>query len=173
MMNAIGEILTTGVPVLAAIAAIVFIALKFYRKTDDGLQRTDAAFLKIPVLGKIIFDSDICRFSNLASTLFASGVNTTETFRLSEKSLKNAQMRSRFQSFRTAVNDGAPISAALQRFNLLSEDIDVPVGTDQNPSGLGNQQSHTESPNKRIKIGTAAPASCLGTILLVFISQWG
>lgn len=84
MMNAIGEILTTGVPVLAAIAAIVFIALKFYRKTDDGLQRTDAAFLKIPVLGKIIFDSDICRFSNLASTLFASGVNTTETFRLSE-----------------------------------------------------------------------------------------
>ncbi len=180
MMNAIGEILTTGVPVFAVLAVIAIIALKFYRKTEDGLKNTDAAFLKIPVIGKIIFDSDICRFSNLASTLFASGVNTTETFRLSEKSLKNAQMRSRFQAFRTAVNDGAPISAALQRFNLLeSEDIDV-ISVGERTGNLVNgfaeiNKSHAESLNKRIKIGTAALGGvALGTaFLLVFIFAMG
>ena len=89
-------------------------------------------------------------------------------------------MRARFQSFRTAVNDGAPISAALQRFNLLeSEDIDV-ISVGERTGNLVNgfaeiNKSHTESLNKRIKIGTAALGGvALGTaFLLVFIFAMG
>ena len=125
MMNAIGDFIMIYAPILALIGGLLALALYFYRKTDSGKLKSDAVFLKIPLIGPMIFDSDVCRFSNLSSTLFDSGVNTTETFRLAEKSIKNSDMRNRFQQFRTAVNDGAPISAALQRFKLLGdEDLD-------------------------------------------------
>ena len=136
--------------------------------------------MKLPIIGRIIFDSDICRFSTLASTLFASGVNTTEAFRLAEKAVKNADMRSRFQSFRTAVNDGAPISAALQRYGLLeNEDIDIISVGERTGSLVGSfaeiNKAHTESLNKRIKTATTALGGvALGlAFALVFVFAMG
>lgn len=161
LMKTIGSVLTTGVPVAAAAAILAIAAIKFMRKTPEGLLKTDAALLKIPVIGKIAADSDLCRFSTLASTLFASGVNTTETFRLAEKSVKNSLVRSRIQNFRIAVNDGAPISAALKKFGIIdNEDIDI-VAVGERTGSLVSAfaeigKSHTESLNRRIKFSTGA-----------------
>lgn len=161
LMKTIGSVLTTGVPIAATLVVIAFIAVKLVRKTPEGLLKTDAFLLKIPVIGKIASDSDLCRFSTLASTLFASGVNTTETFRLAEKSVKNSLMRSRIQSFRVAVNDGAPISAALKKFGIIDEeDIDI-VSVGERTGSLVSAfaeigKSHSESLNRRIKLSTGA-----------------
>lgn len=161
LMKTIGSVLTTGVPAAAAAAVLAVAAVKFMRRTPEGLLKTDAALLKIPVIGKIAADSDLCRFSTLASTLFASGVNTTETFRLAEKSVKNSLVRSRIQNFRIAVNDGAPISAALKKFGIIdSEDIDI-VAVGERTGSLVSAfaeigKSHTESLNRRIKFSTGA-----------------
>ena len=180
MMNAIGDILIYGVPDAVVLGVAAFVGLKFYRKTPGGTKNADAVVLKIPALGKMVFDADLCRFANLAATLFESGVNTTETFRLSEKSLKNADMRDRFQQFRTAVNDGAPISAALQRFGLLeNEDLDV-VSVGERTGSLVSafreiNRSHAESLNGRIKISTVILGGvALGlAFLLVLIFAMG
>lgn len=180
MMTAIGDILMFGVPAFMGIALIIAIAVHLYKRTEEGKQNVDAFMLKIPAIGKIIFDSDVCRFSTLASTLFASGVNTTETFRLAEKSINNTAIRSRFRQFRTSVNDGAPISAALRRYELLDdEDVDiVSVGerTGSLVSAFGELNSaHSESLKRRIKIATAALGGfALGfAFLLVFIFATG
>ena len=176
MMELIGRLLTTGLPVVLGLAAAFLVGVKIWRKSEDGLRKSDAILLKIPALGKIAFDSDICRYSTLASTLFASGVNTTETFRLAEKSVKNADMRARFQLFRTAVNDGAPIAAALQRYGLLdSEDIDVITVGERTGSLVSafNEISsvHSESLERRIKIMTAALGGvALGTAFLLVLT---
>ncbi len=180
MMNVIGDALIVGAPVFMCAVAVALISLHFYRKTESGLRSTDAAMLKIPSIGKILLDSDICRFSNLASTLFASGVNTTETFRLAEKSLNNTELRFRFRQFRTAVNDGAPISAALQRFGLLdAEDVDV-VSVGERTGSLVTAfgelgAAHSESLKRRIRIATAALGGfALGfAFLLVFTFATG
>lgn len=180
MMNAIGDFIMIYAPILALIGGLLALALYFYRKTDSGKLKSDAVFLKIPLIGPMIFDSDVCRFSNLSSTLFDSGVNTTETFRLAEKSIKNSDMRNRFQQFRTAVNDGAPISAALQRFKLLGdEDLDL-ISVGERTGSLVNgfseiNKSHSDSLNRRIKISTAALGGlALGmAFLLVLIFAMG
>lgn len=180
LMNLIGDALMYGLPILAVVVAATIVGVKFYRKTEDGMVKSDRFFMKLPIIGRIIFDSDICRFSTLASTLFASGVNTTEAFRLAEKAVKNADMRSRFQSFRTAVNDGAPISAALQRYGLLeNEDIDIISVGERTGSLVGSfaeiNKAHTESLNKRIKTATTALGGvALGlAFALVFVFAMG
>ena len=89
-------------------------------------------------------------------------------------------MRNRFQQFRTAVNDGAPISAALQRFKLLGdEDLDL-ISVGERTGSLVNgfseiNKSHSDSLNRRIKISTAALGGlALGmAFLLVLIFAMG
>lgn len=180
MMKTIGSILTTGVPIFAAILVVAIIVLKLMRRTPEGLQKTDAVMLKMPVLGKIVADSDLCRFSTLASTLFASGVNTTETFRLAEKAVKNAQMKDRIQNFRVAVNDGAQISAALKKFAIIdSEDIDI-ISVGERTGSLVESfseigKTHSESLNRRIKFSTGAlgGAALALAFALVFVFAMG
>ena len=180
MMSLIGDVLMTGVPTLLGVVLVSAILIHLYKRTEEGKRNVDAFMLKVPAIGKIIFDSDVCRFSNLASTLFASGVNTTETFRLAEKSIHNTAIRSRFRQFRTSVNDGAPISAALRRYELLDdEDVDiVSVGerTGSLVSAFGELNSaHSESLKRRIKMATAGLGGfALGfAFLLVFVFATG
>ncbi len=160
MMEFIGDALTYGVPVVAIIGLIAYAILRVYRKSESGLCKSDALTLKIPLIGKIVFDTDLSRYATLASTLFASGVNTTETFKLTEKAIKNADIRARFQQFRTAVNDGAPISAALQRYKLLdNEDIDIISVGERTGSLIAGfaeiAKTHTQSLSKGVKLMTA------------------
>ena len=164
-----------GVPVFVFAAGAAVVALKFYGGTPAGRAKIDANILKTPIVGKIAFDADICRISKLAATLFASGVNATETFRLAEKTISNAELAARFRQFRTAVNDGAPISAALQKFGLLDdEDVDVvAVGerTGSLVSAFGElAAAHSASLGRRIKTATSALGGlALGTaFLLIF-----
>lgn len=131
--------------------------------------------MKTPIIGKIAFDADICRISKLGGNALRVGVNATETFRLAEKTISNAELAARFRQFRTAVNDGAPISAALQKFGLLDdEDVDVvAVGerTGSLVSAFGELASaHSASLGRRIKTATSALGGlALGTaFLLIF-----
>ncbi len=180
VMEFIGDAMTRGIPVSALLLAAAGAAAVYWRRSERGLRKSDSLALRIPVLGKIAFDADVARYATLSSTLFASGVNTTETFKLAEKSVKNSDMRLRFQLFRTSVNDGAPISAALQRYGLLSnEDIDIVSAGERTGSFVEGfaevARAHSDSLGLRIKFMTAAlGGAALGTaFLLVLIFAMG
>ena len=116
---------TTG-PILAIALVLGVIALMQWRRTDKGRQFTDNWILRIPLIGPIIRASVYFQLSSLLGTLVQSGINMTETLRLSERTLENQAISGRFRTVRTEVNEGAGISAALRRnhmFNALSLDI--------------------------------------------------
>lgn len=121
-----GDVMIFGLPV-AAVGLLIFImALSKWRQSESGRIISDRILLRSPLFGKIAFNADICRFTNLISTLYASGVNTTETFRLAEKTIKNAYLRLQFQQCRLAVNDGVAVAQAFKNFKILDDDdIDI------------------------------------------------
>lgn len=180
MMEFIGDALVFGAPAIAVFAALCAAAVALFRNSESGARKCDGAMLKMPIIGGILRDADICRFANLSATLSASGVNATETFRLAEKSISNRELRARFRLFRTAVNDGAPVSAALHKFGLLDdEDIDV-VSVGERTGSLVEAFSelsaaHSETLKKRISTATTAlGGAALGTaFLLVFVFASG
>ena len=49
---------------------------------------TDSWLLKVPLLGKIFYLGELFQVGNLISTLLESGINTTETLRLTERTVK-------------------------------------------------------------------------------------
>lgn len=99
-----------------------------WRRTEVGRQRTDRWLLRVPLLGKIFFFGDLFQVGNLISTLLESGINTTETLRLTERTVKNTELRQRFNGARTQVNEGLSIAQAFQR-NQFMPDLAVDILT--------------------------------------------
>ncbi len=180
ILMAFGDFMLAGGPVILVLAVLAVLVVIKIRRSPNGTLATDRLFLKIPLLGKIAFDADVCRFTNLISTLFDSGVNTTETFRLAEKSVKNSDIRARFALCRTAVNDGAPVSSSFKKFGLLGDDdIDVISVGDRTGDMVECfkevKNSHMETLGARVKFAISAlsAAALLSAFALVFMVALG
>ena len=107
---------------------IGIIGFQQWRRTESGLGRTDSWLLKLPLLGKIFYLGELFQVGNLISTLLESGINTTETLRLTERTVKNTKLRERFNIARGQVNEGLSIAQAFQR-NQFMPDLAVDILT--------------------------------------------
>lgn len=115
-------------PVLIIALIIGILGFQQWRRTEAGLHRTDSWLLKVPLLGKIFLYGDLFQVGNLISTLLESGINTTETLRLTERTVKNTDLRKRFNVARGQVNEGLSIAQAFQR-NQFMPDLAVDILT--------------------------------------------
>jgi type II secretory pathway component PulF len=107
-------------------AIMVGAGVASWRRTPPGRAATDSFLLRLPVLKYIFSNIDICRVSNLCATLLESGLNTTETLRMTERSIGNVVFQSRFSAARSLINDGASFSNAFKRFQVLPDlDLDL------------------------------------------------
>ncbi|HVU36884.1 MAG TPA: type II secretion system F family protein [Opitutales bacterium] len=112
-----------AVLILVVIGAVMLFR---WRKTPEGRSATDAWLLKIPLFKGIFLNIDICHISNLCATLLESGLNTTETLRMTERTVENTVVQSRFNAARTLINDGASFSNAFRRYGVLPDlDLDM------------------------------------------------
>ena len=137
MMNGSDFMIKFG-PIVIIALILGAIALGQWRKTSTGRQRSDKWFLKIPLLGKIFYYSDLFQAGNLVSTLLESGINTTEVLRLTERTIKNTDLRARFHTARGQVNEGLSIAQAFKR-NEFMPDLAVDILTvGENTGNLGH-----------------------------------
>ena len=113
-----------------ALIGLILVGLGFqqWRRSESGLRRSDAWLLRVPLIGKIFFYGDLFQVGNLISTLLESGINTTETLRLTERTVKNTELRERFNTARGQVNEGLSIAQAFQR-NHFMPDLAVDILT--------------------------------------------
>jgi len=122
------SLITQAGPFLLVGLIVGIIGFKQWRRTEKGRRRSDSWLLKLPLLGKIFLYGDLFQVSNLISTLLESGINTTETLRLTERTVKNTELRERFNVARGQVNEGLSIAQAFQR-NEFMPDLAVDILT--------------------------------------------
>jgi len=115
-------------PFLLVGLIVAIIGFQQWRRTGAGLRRSDSWLLKVPLLGKIFLFGDLFQVGNLISTLLESGINTTETLRLTERTVKNTELRERFNIARGQVNEGLSIAQAFQR-NQFMPDLAIDILT--------------------------------------------
>lgn len=108
-------------PFLLILIALLIIVFHRWKRTPAGLHRFDKSLLKVPYIGKIFFYGDLFQAGNLISTLLQSGINTTETLRLTERTIKNTELRERFNIARSQVNEGSSIAQSFHRNNFMPE----------------------------------------------------
>jgi len=121
-------LLTKGGPVILVATILGIISLQQWRRTEAGQRKTDRWLLRLPLLGKIFYYSDLFQSCSLVSTLLESGINTTETLQLTERTVANLELRERFHTARGEVNEGLSIAQAFRR-NDFMPDIAVDILT--------------------------------------------
>jgi type II secretory pathway component PulF len=168
-------------PIALVIVVIAAVSIAQWRKGQKGRAATDDWALRVPMLKHIFLNIDVCRISNLCATLLESGVNTTETLRMTERSIQNTHVQSRFSAARVLINDGASFSAAFRHFHVLPDlDLDM-LAVGENTGNIAksfreiyrnhNRELSEQFRRMTIIISSAALgfAFCLVTILALSI----
>lgn len=149
-------------PFLAIAAIAAAIGLRQWRRSESGRKLTDKWCLKIPLLGKIFYYSDLFQSGNLISTLLESGINTTETLQLTERTVHNTELRERFNTARGQVNEGLSIAQAFRR-NDYMPDLAVDILTVG--ENTGNLSHSMDEVTKSFRIELTKRLSALTNIV--------
>ena len=115
------DLLTKFGPFILLAVGVALLGLRQWRKTTSGRSLSDAWLLRLPLIGKIVLNGDLFQMGNLVSTLLQSGINTTETLKLTERTIQNRDLRARFKIARQQVNEGLSIAQAFRRNDFMPD----------------------------------------------------
>ncbi len=101
-----------GLLVLALCAA-VGVGVSYALKNQGLRERYDAAFLNLPVLGRLARGYNAARFANTLAMLAAAGVPILKALQAAAETLHNRAMRADALALLVLVREGAPLASAL------------------------------------------------------------
>ena len=88
-------------------------ALRLALRQSDFQQRFDAAWLQIPLIGRLARGYNAARFASTLAMLAAAGVPILKALQAASETLSNAAMRQDAQQALAMVREGAPLASAL------------------------------------------------------------
>lgn len=110
----VANVFGTLLIVIAAVMGLFLIYL-----TDRGRYAMDAFKLKIPVIGKVLSNSIMSKFSRTFSILMAAGVPIMDTMELTENVVQNAVVEGGVRKARVMVKEGYGVANAFRKTGLF------------------------------------------------------
>ena len=112
----LSDFLTANWGVIVVGFFAIIIAFKLAYKHLYGFKKVyDSFMLKIPVIGELIQNHELGRFSYILSLMLDSGVSYAHAVKLATTTFSNAAMRESFESASERVIEGNKLSTSLQR----------------------------------------------------------
>jgi general secretion pathway protein F/type IV pilus assembly protein PilC len=102
---------------VAIIVTIIFVIIAFklaYAKVDAFHRIVDSLLLKMPVLGTLIQNHELGRFSYILSLMLSSGVAYAQAVQLAKATFGNHGLRDLFEKASVKVLEGNKLSNSLQ-----------------------------------------------------------
>ena len=100
-------------PVVVVGLLVLFFGLRYFGRTETGMQFNSRLFLRLPVGGKIMEETTMARFGRLLGILLSSGVPLLEALRLINDSFSNRVYRTAFRNVSSQVERGIPMSVPI------------------------------------------------------------
>jgi general secretion pathway protein F len=153
---------------VAAVVAAGLTAFSLMRRAPAFRERTDAAFLKLPLLGKLARGYNAARFGSTLAMLAGAGVPILKALQAAAETLANRAMRADALDALVQVREGAPLASALagkKRFpGLLAMFARLGEQTGQLPLMLGRAAAQLSAEVQRRSM---AVATILEPLLIV------
>lgn len=90
-----------------------YVALRLALRQPTTRRAFDAAWLRLPLLGRLARDYNTARFAGTLGMLAAAGVPILKALQTAGETLSNAALRADVQQALVLVREGAPLSSAL------------------------------------------------------------
>jgi len=102
------------IAIIVTILSVILIFKLSYSKIDTFHRIIDAMLLKVPVLGPLIQNHELGRFSYILSLMLSSGVAYAQAVQLAKATFANRGLRDLFDKASIKVVEGNKLSNALQ-----------------------------------------------------------
>ena len=99
----------------------IYIFKKRIKTNQDFKISIDKRMLSMPLIGKMILNSVMARFSEVLSNLIAGGVNLIEAIEISKSSISNHYIRKCLGQIQNQINAGEPIAKSLRDTGAFPE----------------------------------------------------
>lgn len=113
--NLIRDNVIVSILILLTFAFIIFLI----SLTDRGRYFFDSMALKIPVVGNLLKNSIVSKFSRTFSILMAAGVPIMDTMELTENIVQNAVFEAAIRKARTMVKEGHSVVGAYRKTHIF------------------------------------------------------
>ena len=110
---------------MLALVGLFVAGVQFFRRqintNEDFRTSIDKRMLSMPLIGKMILNSVMARFSEVLSNLIAGGVNLIEAIEISKSSISNFYIRKCLTQIQSQINAGEPIAKSLRDTGAFPE----------------------------------------------------
>ena len=172
----------TNMWVLCIIGVVGVVLLwRFWIATPENRLRWDTWKLRIPVLGRLLRDVAVARFTRTMGTLATAGLPLLECLNITRDTLVNTAMMNAIDNVESQVTEGKPLAEPLERSGLFPPLLVQVVNLGERSGRLEHMLGHAADAfdrqvNISIKIFTKAfpplliiIAACMGGFVLAAI----
>ena len=156
LVEASSLVQTYKMAILVALACLI-VGGWLLSHIQGGRQMVDRFFLKIPVAGTVVMQSNLFSMTSTFGTLLRSGIPSMEALRLARESLGNVALRERLDLIINDVEGGTRLGTAFREHwpvpALLSQGIITGEATGDLPSALDNMAEYYEQEAARAVTG--------------------
>jgi type IV pilus assembly protein PilC len=124
-----------GLLILASIIATA-VGIRFYYKTPNGRHVIDRVLLKIPILGSILQNIAVARFSRTLSTLLSSGVPILQSLDITARTAGNVIIEEAIIKVRNGVERGESFVDPLKATEVFPHMVAQMVGIGEQTGAL-------------------------------------
>ena len=116
LVMAISDFLRSWMAPIIIISGFVIIkvAKTIIKKNNTIQQAFDKKLMQLPVIGNLVRDAIMARFSMVLANLIAGGVNLIEATEITKNSISNAKIKASIEKVKREIFSGRPFSVALR-----------------------------------------------------------
>lgn len=120
--------LTGNIFIVIGVAIAAFIGFKrLHRSSKKVRDKTDAAILKLPVVGEILNQAAIARYTRILSTTFAAGVPLIDALGSAAGASGNAVYRDCINAIRVDVSSGIQLNVSMRQTDQFPDMVNQMV----------------------------------------------
>jgi len=158
-----------GLSLLLVIVGI-FVGIKQFRKTENGLRTTDAIALKVPVAGSLIQRVAVAKFTRTLGTLLTSGVPILEGLLIVSRTAGNKVVEDAILATRQSVSEGKTLADPLGRAKIFPAMVVSMISVGEATGALDNMLNKiADFYDDEVDSAVAALTSMLEPMLMIFL----
>jgi type IV pilus assembly protein PilC len=146
------------------------VALKQWRKTENGLRAQDAFALKIPVMGSLIQRVAVAKFTRTLGTLLTSGVPILEGLIIVARTSGNKVVEEAIMVTRQAVSEGKTLAEPLSKAKVFPAMVVQMISVGEATGALDNMLNKiADFYDDEVDSAVGALTSMLEPMLMIFL----
>jgi len=157
-------------PILVVLVGSIVGFIYAYKRSPAMQHSADRLILKVPIIGKIMHNSAIARFSRTTAVTFKAGVPLVEALGIVAGATGNKVYEDAVLRMRDDVSVGYPVNVAMKQVNLFPHMVVQMTGIGEEAGALDNMLFKVaEYFEQEVNNAVDALSSLLEPLIMVFI----